>query len=124
MVVLIFFSGSIINDLSSKNENKAQVGMIRAEELLGSDDKPWEESSLKTVRNGTKINKKAFEDLGKPKEEIPADAGEHTRITITFQHFPKYARYTALASINKIQIRETILFNAHADMRIYCVSVI
>lgn len=49
--------------------------MLRAEELLGNGEKVWDESSLKTVHNGTKINRKAFEDLGKPKDEIPADAG-------------------------------------------------
>jgi len=49
--------------------------MLRAEELLGDVEKEWDESSLKTVHNGTAINRKAFEDLGKPKDEIPADAG-------------------------------------------------
>lgn len=63
--------------MSSKNESKAQLGMLRAEELLGDgDEKSWDESSLKTVQNGTKINQKAFEDLGKPQGEIPADAGK------------------------------------------------
>lgn len=61
--------------MSSKNEATAQVGMLRAEELLGDGEKLWDESSLKTVQNSTSINRKAFEDLGKPKEEIPADAG-------------------------------------------------
>lgn len=50
--------------------------MLRAEELLGDGEKSWDESSLKTVQNGTKINQKAFEDLGKPQGEIPADAGK------------------------------------------------
>ncbi|KAE9534174.1 hypothetical protein AGLY_008681 [Aphis glycines] len=66
--------GGIIKDMSSKNEAKSKVGMLRAEELLGNGEKVWDESSLKTVHNGTKINRKAFEDLGKPKDEIPADA--------------------------------------------------
>lgn len=61
--------------MSSTDEAKARVGMIRAEELLGDGEKTWDEGSLKTVLNGTKINRKAFEDLGKPKEQMPADAG-------------------------------------------------
>lgn len=61
--------------MSSNNECKARIGMLRADELLGNDCKPWDESSLKTVHNGTKINSKAFEDLGKPKEGVPSDAG-------------------------------------------------
>lgn len=61
--------------MSSKNEATAQVGMLRAEELLGNGEKSWDENSLKTVLNSTKINQKAIEELGKPKEEIPADAG-------------------------------------------------
>lgn len=68
-------AGGIIKDMSSTNEVKARVGMLRAEELLGDGEKTWDEGSLKTVLNGTKINRKAFEDLGKPKEEMPADAG-------------------------------------------------
>lgn len=63
--------------MSSTNESKARIGMIRADELLGNGHKEWDESSLKTVQNGTKINRKAFEDLGKPKEEVPSDAGTY-----------------------------------------------
>lgn len=77
-VYLFFFfvrPGAIIKDMSSKNEAKASMGALRAEELLGNDAKPWDESSLKTVHNGTKINLKAFENLGEPEEEIPPDAG-------------------------------------------------
>ncbi|XP_008187653.1 tetratricopeptide repeat protein 12-like isoform X1 [Acyrthosiphon pisum] len=66
--------GGIIKDLSSQNEAKSRIGMLRAEELLGDGEKSWDESSLKTVQNGTTINRKAFEDLGKPKDEIPSDA--------------------------------------------------
>ncbi|VVC44544.1 Tetratricopeptide repeat,Tetratricopeptide repeat-containing domain,Tetratricopeptide-like helical [Cinara cedri] len=66
--------GGIIKDMSSKNESKSRIGMLRADELLGRDVTEWDEGSLKTVQNGTQINRKAFEDLGKPKEDIPADA--------------------------------------------------
>lgn len=62
--------------MSSTNEAKSRVGMLRAEELLGDGEKVWDESSLKTVLNGTKINRKAFEELGKPKEDVPSDAGK------------------------------------------------
>jgi len=61
--------------MSSQNEAKSRIGMLRAEELLGDGEKTWDESSLKTVQNGTTINRRAFEDLGKPKDEIPSDAG-------------------------------------------------
>lgn len=65
--------------MSSKNESKARVAMLRAEELLGNGgEKIWDESGLKTVHNGTSINREAFNDLGKPKEEVPADAGNYS----------------------------------------------
>lgn len=78
-------AGGIIKDMSSKDEAKSRVAMLRAEELLGDGEKTWDECSLKTVVNGTKINHKAFEDLGKPKEEIPSDAGM-SNLTLTI-HF-------------------------------------
>jgi hypothetical protein len=81
-------SGGIIKDLSSTDEHKARIGMIRAEELLGDGEKSWEEGSLKTVQNGTKINRKAFEDLGKPEEEVPADAGMTLSISHCFYSVP------------------------------------
>jgi len=68
-------TGGIIKDLSSQNEAKFKIGMLRAQELLGDGEKTWDESSLKTVQNGTTINRRAFEDLGKPNDEIPSDAG-------------------------------------------------
>lgn len=74
--VRFVFAGGIIKDLSSTDEHKARIGMIRAQELLGDDEKSWEEGTLKTVQNGTKINREAFEDLGKPREQVPADAGK------------------------------------------------
>lgn len=62
--------------MGSRDESKARVAMLRAEELLGDGGKKtWDESELKTVHDGTSINREAFEDLGKPREEIPADAG-------------------------------------------------
>lgn len=83
--VILCLTGGIIKDLSSQNEAKSRIGMLRAEELLGDGEKTWDESSLKTVQNGTAINRKAFEDLGKPKDEIPSDAG----MKITF-YLPYY----------------------------------
>jgi len=76
--------GGIIKDLSSRNEAKSRVGMLRAEELLGDGEKTWDESSLKTVQNGTSINRKAFENLGKPKDEIPSDAGMKIRCYLLY----------------------------------------
>ncbi|XP_050435741.1 tetratricopeptide repeat protein 12-like [Adelges cooleyi] len=66
--------GGIIKDLGSKDESKARLGLRRAEELLGDGDKTWDEASLKTIQNGTQINRKAFEDLDKPKDQVPSDA--------------------------------------------------
>lgn len=77
--------------------------MIRAEELLGNDNKPWDESSLKTVQNGTKINKKAFEDLGKPQEEIPADAGRLISNDCITNFFNTFC-IVALINLNYIHI--------------------
>lgn len=82
--VILCLTGGIIKDLSSKNEAKSRVGMLRAEELLGDGEKTWDESSLKTVQNGTAINRKAFEDLGKPKDEIPSDAGTKINFYIPY----------------------------------------
>ncbi|XP_050536310.1 tetratricopeptide repeat protein 12-like isoform X1 [Daktulosphaira vitifoliae] len=66
--------GGIVKDIASKDDCKSRLGMIRAEELLGNYDKTWDESSLKTVQNGTKINLKAFEDLNTHNEKVPTDA--------------------------------------------------
>ncbi|KAL4098475.1 hypothetical protein QTP88_023080 [Uroleucon formosanum] len=88
----------IIKDLSSKNEAKSRVGMLRAEELLGDGEKTWDESSLKTVQNGTTINRKAFEDLGKPKDEIPSDAG------LCIQHDIISSRPSAIRQYDDIDI--------------------
>lgn len=62
--------------MSSANEAKARVGMLRAEELLGDGEKTWDECSLKTVLNGTSVNRKAFENMDKPKDQVPSDAGK------------------------------------------------
>lgn len=68
-------SGGIIKGMVSKDESKARVAMLRADELLGDRERTWDESALKTVVDGTSINREAFADLGKPREEVPADAG-------------------------------------------------
>lgn len=62
--------------MSSANEAKARIGMLRAEELLGDGEKTWDECSLKTVVNGTSVNREAFKNMDKPKDQVPSDAGK------------------------------------------------